>query len=238
MTVLLATPRLAVASHRSALRLWGMRSVDDDIDVSIRYPGRINAPDAKIRRIRDLTQHEFTYIEGVPVTIPARTLCDAGLVFPENEVERLVHHAVAKEIVTVEELWRYRQRVGRKGRNGVGALDRALRRLPGEVVKADSGPEVEMARLCQEAGLPSPVWQHPVIARGRRYVIDFAYPEARLAVEYDEFGEHTRPEKFDADRVRQNDLQETGWTVIRFVWADLRDRPHEVAARIRRFLVL
>jgi hypothetical protein len=238
MAACLATRRLVVASHRSAIRLWGLRSVDDEIDVSIRYPGQIRLAGVNVRRIRDLTWHDFTYIEGVPVTTPARTLCDAGLVFGADEVERMTQHAIAKEIVSPAELWTYRRRVGRRGRTGVGALDRALVRLPERVGMADSGPEIEMARLCADAGLPTPVWQHPVVARGRRYLVDFAYPEQRLAIEYDEFEEHPRPEKFESDRARQNDLQEVGWTVIRFVWSDLRDRPAEVIARIRRFLVL
>lgn len=236
LALCLATDRLVVASHRSALRLWGMRSVDDEVEVSIRYPGSLSVAGAVVHRIRDLTQHDFTYIDAVPVTTPARTLCDAGLVFPDAEVERLAQHALAKEIVTPDELWRFRRRVGRQGRNGVGVLDRVLRRLPPDVSCADSGPEIEMASLCRRFGLPEPAWQHRVVASGEQYVIDFAYPEQRLAIEYDEFLEHTRPETFARDRERQNNLHASGWTVLRFIWSDLRERPADVAHRIRRFL--
>ena len=69
-------------------------------------------------------------------------------------------------------------------------------------------------------------------------MIDFAYPERRLAIEYDEYIEHTRPDKWAEDKRRQNDLVEVGWTVIRFQWTDLRDNPAGVARRIRSFLVL
>ena len=33
-------------------------------------------------------------------------------------------------------------------------------------------------------GLPAPVVQHPVVARGSRFYLDLAYPHARLAIEY------------------------------------------------------
>lgn len=236
MAACLSTPRLVVGSHRSAHRLWGLQSVDDDLDVSVRYPAQVRLDGVNVRRIRDLTIHDFTWIEGLPVTTPARTLCDAGLDFPDHEVERMVQHAIAVGIVTPAELWRYRHRVGRRGRNGVGALDRALRRLPPGVEQADSGPEIAMRRLCESTGLPSPAWQHPVVAKGRRYVIDFAYPEHRVAIEYDGLEPHRRVDVFESDRVRQNDLVEAGWTVLRFTWADLRDRPEAVIARLRRIL--
>jgi hypothetical protein len=238
MAACLSSSRLVVASHRAALRLWGLRSVDDEIEVSIRYPANLTSKNFVVHRIRDLTQHDFTYIEGVPVTTLARTLCDAGLLFPDHELERIAEHALAKEIVTVDELWRFRRRVGRRGRNGVGPLERVLESLPPGLAAADSGPEIRFAKLCRDAGLPSAVWQHPVVACGRRYEIDFAYPEQRLAIEFDEFDEHTRPTKFADDRQRQNDLQQCGWTVIRFTWQDLRDRPSETASRIRAFLLL
>ncbi|MDW3217627.1 MAG: DUF559 domain-containing protein [Acidimicrobiales bacterium] len=238
MTVVLSAPRLVAGSHRAAIRLWGLRSIDDEIEVSVRYPGDLRSDRAIVHRSRDLTEHDVTFIEGVPVTSMARTLCDAGLIFGETEVVRMGHHALAKGVLTPAELQRYRERVGRRGRTGVGAIDRLLASLPPGVDRADSGPEIEMASLVQRYDLPAPVWQHPVVARGNRYVLDFAYPEQRLAIEYDEYLEHTRPEKWAADKQRQNDLVEVGWTVIRFAWTDLRDRPDAVARRIRSFLVL
>jgi restriction endonuclease-like protein len=234
MVACLASPRLIVASHRSSSRLWGLRTVDDQVEVSVRYPGRLEIPGVIVHRIRDLTEHDYTYVEGIPVTTPARTLCDAGLVFGDKEVQRMINHALAKKIVTSRDLWRFRVRVGRQGRTGVGALERALNRLPPDISRADSGPEIEMRQLCQEFGVPAPIWQHPVIARGVAYRIDFAYPEKRIAVEYDEFDPHTTPEAFVQDRRRQNDLQECGWTVIRFTWDDLRDDPAGVARRLDR----
>jgi hypothetical protein len=238
MAAVLAVPSLALASHRSSMRLWGFRSVDDDVEISIRYPARADLNGVTVHRSRDLSEHDITYIEAIPVTTPARTLCDAGLIFSDQEIERILHHAVAKGVVRVDQLRRYRERVGRQGRNGVCAIDRILDRLPPGIELAGSGPEIRMRALYDEFALPAPVWQHPVVAGGRQYFVDFCYPWQRLAIEYDEFGEHTKHEVFSNDRRRQNDLVAAGWTVIRLVWSDLTDFPAATATRIRKLLVL
>ncbi len=223
----------ADASHRTALWLWGMRSVDDDIDIAVRYPRGGSTPLATVHRSRDLRSFDRTWIEGIPVTTPARTLCDAGLVLPEVTVRGLVQHAVASGIVTVGELTAYRKRVGRPGRNGAGVLGRILEDTAPDLGGAESAPEAELRRTLRHAGLPPGCPQHPVKAGGRHYRIDLAYPDARLAVEFDGYVSHTSPRRFVDDRRRQNDLMTAGWTVLRFTHRDLRDRPGAVIAQIR-----
>jgi very-short-patch-repair endonuclease len=41
------------------------------------------------------------------------------------------------------------------------------------------------------------------------------------------------PEHFQRDRRRQNRLIAAGWTVLRFTWWDLTERPDDVLAQIR-----
>ncbi len=55
----------------------------------------------------------------------------------------------------------------------------------------------------------------------RRWQIDIAFPVRRLAVEVDGW-----------DRAKQNALVIAGWTVLRFTWHDIRDRPADTVARI------
>lgn len=65
--------------------------------------------------------------------------------------------------------------------------------------------------------------QHPLA--GTRYRLDYAWPPARLAVEVDGYASHAGLEAFGYDRERQNALVLAGWTVLRFTWAHVRDRP-------------
>jgi very-short-patch-repair endonuclease len=86
--------------------------------------------------------------------------------------------------------------------------------------------------LCRRHRIPEPVRQHRIGARA----YDFAWPEQRVVVETDGWQAHSGPHAFQADRSSTNALQLRGWTVLRFTWADLTDRPRKVAATVRTAL--
>jgi len=224
-----------VASHRSALRLWGLRS-DDSIEVTVRYPANCRLPGVIAHRSVDLIDDDITDCNGISVTTVARTLCDAGLIFPPHEVQRLVDHAVAIGLAGRAALMGVRRRVGEHGRNGVVKLESAVDGLPAGAERADSGPEVRLLRLIAEAGLPAPTPQHTVVVENRTRRIDLSYPSVRLALEYDGNTPHTRVDRFVDDRRRQNALVDIGWTVLRYTNEELRERPWVTIAQIRRQL--
>lgn len=231
------TPGLRlVASHRSALRLWSLRSSSDELEVAVRYPGNRALTGVTVHRSVDLVEGDITDVDGIPVTTPARTLCDAGLIFPEHEVQRLVDHAVATGLATTSELIDVRRRVGEHGRNGVGPLDGAIDGLPVGAARSESGPELKLRRLLVDAGLPEPARQYEVDAGTRTWRLDLAYPNARLGLEYDGVDVHTRVDGFVSDRRRQNDLVERGWTIFRYTHADLREHPGALVRQVRHQL--
>ncbi|MGV0602861.1 DUF559 domain-containing protein, partial [Mycolicibacterium pulveris] len=62
--------------------------------------------------------------------------------------------------------------------------------------------------------------------------VDFAWPECRLAVEYDGFDWHSDQDQFRRDRLKRAALQEVGWSVLSVVFDDVRRRPWEMLRRI------
>jgi len=82
------------------------------------------------------------------------------------------------------------------------------------------------------AGLPTPAIQ----PRIGRYRVDFAYPDARVAIEADGFRWHSSRQQFERDRARRNALTAMGWTVLHVTWEELSKRPGEVAAIVRATL--
>ena len=68
------------------------------------------------------------------------------------------------------------------------------------------------------------------------YVIDFAFPDRKVAVEIDGFSFHRDAAAFQRDRTKRNLLTANGWTVLNFTWTDLVDRPAQVAADVRAVL--
>ena len=75
-----------------------------------------------------------------------------------------------------------------------------------------------------------------LIAGQEASVPDLAFPDLRLAIEIDGWAWHHNPERFQEDRRRQNALVAAGWTVLRFTWADLVERPEQVLATVVRTL--
>jgi very-short-patch-repair endonuclease len=66
-----------------------------------------------------------------------------------------------------------------------------------------------------------------------RWTIDFAFPDAKVAIEVDGWAYHSDVERFRADRSKGNALVRAGWRLLRFTWHDLVNRPQYVVAEIR-----
>lgn len=98
--------------------------------------------------------------------------------------------------------------------------------------KADSPPESSFRLIVIEAGFPVPDAQYEVhTIDGRRlYVLDMAWPQWRIALEYDGFAAHEDSKCYDADR--DDRLAGRGWIIVRAEAADLRD-PSRVLAELR-----
>ena len=213
----------AAASHRSAARLWGMRTVDREVEVSIRFPRDRRVNDVTVHRSRDLELHDISTVDGFPVTTPERTICDLGLIFPEHEVARILRHAIAEGLVNRRQLWAMRTRTSKQGRNGTGVLERVLSAIPQGAEQTESGLEVLFLELCKRSSLPPPTLQLPVRVRGRHFRLDFAWPAERVFVEVDGIEFHSTPQQVAKDRQRQNLLVLAGWTPLRFTYADLKE---------------
>jgi len=101
--------------------------------------------------------------------------------------------------------------------------------------RAQSPPESWVRVACHLAGLPAPVPQFVVLEDGAWLAqVDFAWPEAKLIVEY-EGAYHFDGEQIVKDDARYERLIAAGWRVIRLLAADLRDLDR-VMARIKTAL--
>jgi hypothetical protein len=94
-----------------------------------------------------------------------------------------------------------------------------------------------LRRLIRSAGLPKPLTEHWVaLAAGGGFEVDFCWPEYRLIVETDGRAFHDTYRGFENDRHRDRLLSLEGWTVIRFTWRDVTERPAEVIDQLRGLL--
>jgi very-short-patch-repair endonuclease len=90
------------------------------------------------------------------------------------------------------------------------------------------------ARLAMiDGGLPIPELQYEVVdGNGELRRLDFAWPDCRVAVEYDGMDWHSGADAMIRDRRRQAALADINWVVIAIVFEDVRYRSWEFVGRI------
>ena len=97
---------------------------------------------------------------------------------------------------------------------------------------AGSPQETRLRLLLHRSPLPRPMAQHVVRHAGRFVArVDFAWPDRKVAVEYEGAWHGESPQQVAADRRRLNRLREAGWTVVFVTAEDLR-HPQRIVARI------
>jgi len=115
-------------------------------------------------------------------------------------------------------------------------------RLGGEVAEvlrlADgraASPMESRARVALVFGGLPPAVQHRVVVRGRRYYLDLAYPDLRIAVEYDG-ADHRTQERARRDLEREAALVSAAWRVLRFDAHVVLFAPERIVAAVRAVL--
>lgn len=238
-TAVLSAGPDAVASHQTAAALWGLRGFDPGPVEVTTHRGRRrhtrNDVGFRLHESTDLRAVDVGRRSGFPCTTLVRTFIDLGASATELDVEDAFDDAVRRGLVGRDQVVaRYRE-LSRRGRRGCGPIGRILERRDPNLERSNTFEKL-LLRVVREAGLPEPVAQLRVDGHGWTCYLDFGWPDHRLAVECDSVAWHTGVRALQHDDERQNRLVLAGWTVLRFTWADLRDRPHLVAAQLRRAL--
>jgi very-short-patch-repair endonuclease len=125
----------------------------------------------------------------------------------------------------------YRSYCRNMGRDGSAAAGRLI---AAAADRADSAAERVLVQLLRDAGVGGWVLGHPL----GPYLIDLAFPAARVAVEVDGWAWHVDAERFRNDRRKGTAITRNGWDLLRFTWHDLDGRPRETIAEITETLAL
>jgi very-short-patch-repair endonuclease len=219
-----------MASHRSALLLWGVpRSDDDPVDVTL--PARTRRSRLRgvmIHRPRDLVDLAPTRRHNVRTSKLLRALCDLGAVDPAG-VHPAVGYVVTNGVASPAALRWALESHARRGRPGMRALRGALDDWLFDGTALDSELERRMKRLAKRFRLPPMVF-HAVIDG---YEVDFLIEGTPIVLECDSWEFHDkRRHKFERDRRRRVDLTAAGWVVVPFTWRMLTRHPQWVATRV------
>jgi len=170
---------------------------------------------------RDLLREDWQVIGGVRVTTPLRTALDLACKLPRRQATAALDAFAREHQVTVVDLRRLLVRYFR--RRGVVQARELVPLTDGRI---ESARESWVKLAIHDHALPSPEPQWWIMVDGvPTYRLDFAYPHARVVVEYDGEEFHSRPEQKAADEARRAFLRRHGWRVVVVTRENFDDGP-------------
>lgn len=212
----LTLPDDAVLCDRSAAWLWGVNAFAPDerlelpdLEVAVE-PGGNRPRGQGVRGVRrDLVAAEIVTVHGLRVTSPVRTALDLACRRGRWGALAVLDGFMRTCGISGDELTAGLARFG--GRRGVTQARDLVPRATG---LSESTGESWTRGVIIDAGLPVPTPQFEIAVDGVvRYRLDLAYPQWRIAVEYD--GEEFHGvDRRDDDEARRRWLREHGWCVI------------------------
>jgi very-short-patch-repair endonuclease len=234
MAAVLACGEGAVLSHFDAAAHHGlMANRGSRIHVTRPSTGG-RAPDPRrirLHRVGTFRPWEGALTEGMPTTTPARTLLDLSAHLRPRQLEDVIAQTDRRGLFDLRATTRCLDEHPRQP--GASALRRLLALFDEQApTDARSALEVAFLQLCDDHQLPRPEANRKV----GEYVVDFLWPQERLAVETDGYAYHSTPSAFAADRLRDQHLTLAGYTVLRFTHQQVTRTPEAVANRLRRVL--
>lgn len=221
--------------YASAARLWGLDVWNVSTEIHVAQRG-IAAPSAYgaqvVRHIVRLRPEDEGRPQGLRATHMARTVADCLRVLEWPQAVILADSALRMGLGRQEVADQLAGQAGARGRRrGASALSMADGR-------SESVAEGRMRIRLHQWGIPPPVLQHEVVVAGRRYRLDFAWPDAGLALEVHGNGKYFMEspigEKLLQERKREAQLAEAGISVLNIWWEQL-GQP-DLRARIERHL--
>jgi hypothetical protein len=233
-----------VFSHLSAavlyrLPLW--RTILGPVQVTRSPPSRGHRGPRLHTHTAPLQVDEVAVVDGWPVTSAARTVLDVARTLPFEQALVIADAALHRKLTNPEQL--------------ATQLERSTR-LPGAIAAArvvsfadglsESVGESRSRIMIHRAGLPAPELQVEVLDQHGRFVArgDFGYRRQLVIGEFDGRVKYTGDLGKDDDdprevlwneKLREDAVRDAGWSMVRWIWADL-DHPTEVIARLTRAL--
>jgi hypothetical protein len=225
----------AVISHESAAEIHGFTRIPLGLAVvSVHSRTTHDFPGVRAVRCHDLDESHVTFAGPVPVTTIERTVVDLAAGRSPGHVGAIVDDLVSRKLLDFPTMVEIAGSVARKGKPGTVTM-REVIELRGGEMRPQSELERRARRLLESAGLPAPIPEFPIPwAPNRRF--DDAYPEHKLAIEWDSRRYHGQLDAFEADRLRDREAAIHGWRVVRFTWQDVIDRPYRVVDTISQLL--
>ena len=241
MAGVLASGSGAMLAGTAAAELHGFANWNGIVDVrrrtSVQTHGkRIQLPSGQsrpllIRRFRKAALREAVSVDGIPAAGPVQTLYDLAEIWG-GQARLKWAFIEADRLGLLDESGTDRMIGPNFGFKGAGELRKRARIKIPRLELTDTALEALTLDLLAGTDLPLPEVNKPEGS----YRLDFVFVEQRLIIEVDG-GSHQGLAKRLDDHERENQLVRGGWSVLRFAWWDMTERPLEVLPLIREALL-
>lgn len=230
---LLACGPGSVVSYTSTAVMWEMIPPRPGEPIHLTTSGQQRSrAGIVVHRSRVLADADVTIHLGLPLTSPARTLLDLCDVLGPREVERALDEALARRIVTIDNVLDVADRF--RSRKGAQALFRMAldRTMP------DGASRTKWQRIAskafRDAGLPpaeEDVWW-------LGYQHDFLWRAHRVTLEIDGYPWHATKTNLERDRAKDVKVKQAGGDPNRVSNTQVERRIFEVVALVAARLAL
>ena len=213
----LASSGANAVSFRAAAALWGLPGGEEIVEITAPRHRRMQIEEVTMHESFHLTDLDVTHLDGIPVTRPARVICDLALLVARGELRTstlvlALQDALRRDLVDVRRVWREWERLGGVMRPGGRVVEELLDTFIPPMRKPESTPELKLLMLLRAAELPEPIPQHRVALSATRCVrLDYAWPEAKVYCEFDPYKWHGDRDKYMHDTDRRLELADLGW---------------------------
>jgi predicted transcriptional regulator of viral defense system len=136
------------------------------------------------------------------VTSIAETLLDLAAEAPLSTVRHALAHAEYRGLLNLQEI----DKVLKRGSRGSARLRHALKRHQPLLAQTKSRLERKLVAICENERLPLPVLN----TRVNGWEVDALWPEQKLAVELDGYGNHHTRAQLQRDRRKEMALRDAG----------------------------
>jgi hypothetical protein len=183
---------------------------------------------------RVLPRYEVVTVDGLRALAPVRAVLDSAHRLSTTDAIAMVESAIVRSLVRPDALRRRARELTNSKRPGCAVVLRILADLHPELARSRNEWEALVARRATEFGLQPPELEHEIVFDGRRYIADAAWPEARVALEFDGRDPHMRKRVHDYDTGRRNDFTAAGWLRFGITASALQNRDDRTFRQVAR----
>ena len=215
----------ALVGFTSAAKHWEFRRVGKHPPrVLLPHGSALSIPGLEVHRCRQIDAIDIVNCGDLRVTSPPRTVFDCADILGADATESNIELLLDKEICTIWLLSQTLLRLGHSRRPGSRTFARVLVSRPAWRSAVETDLEMRVRQALVDAAVPPFESQHWIeTPAGHRYRFDFAWPEAKVALEVDHSWWHAGAVSARHDKARDLEVAACGWLTARITEADVAE---------------